>query len=84
MCRCLFEITVRSRQNQNLICKIKNNEKEFVGQDEVSRGITYFYRELYAVQPTDQKNESKFYENCPKLSEEQAKYLDSNLSLNKA
>ncbi len=61
--------------------KIRNNEKEFVGQDQVSRGITDFYQEVYSAQPTEQENEDNFYENCPKLSDEQAKYLDSDLDL---
>ena len=32
-------------------------------------------------QPTEQKNEDNFYENCPKLTEEQAKFLDNDLTL---
>jgi hypothetical protein len=71
----------KSRQNQKLINKIRNNEKVFVGQDQVSKGITEFYRELYSSQPTEQNNEDNFYENCPKLSEEQVKFLDKDLSL---
>jgi hypothetical protein len=31
---------IRSRQNQKLIGKIRNDTKEFVGQDQVSKGIT--------------------------------------------
>jgi hypothetical protein len=72
---------IRSRQNQKLIGKIRNNEKEFVGQDQVSKGITEFYRDLYSSQPTELKNEDNFYENCPKLTEEQAKFLDNDLTL---
>ncbi len=72
---------IKSRQNQKLISKIRNNEKEFVGQDQVSRGISDFYQELYSAQPTEQENEDNFYENCPKLSEEQTNYLDSDLTL---
>ena len=72
---------IRSRQNQKLIGKIRNNEKEFVGQVQVSKGITEFYRDLYSSQPTEQKSEDNFYENCPKLTEEQAKFLDNDLTL---
>jgi hypothetical protein len=72
---------IKSRQNQKLIYKIRNNGKYFVSQDQVSRGITDFYRELYSAQPTEQENEDNFYENCPKLTDEQSKYLDSDLSL---
>ncbi len=71
----------KSRQNQKLICKIKNGEEEFVGQNQVSKGITDFYRELYSAKPKEQKNEDNFYEYCPKLSEKQAKYLDNDLTL---
>jgi hypothetical protein len=69
---------MKSRQNQKLIYKIKNGEEEFVGQNQVSKGITDFYRELYSSKPTEQKNEDNFYEYCPKLSEKQAKYLDND------
>jgi hypothetical protein len=34
-----------------------------------------------AERPTEQKNEDNFYENCPKLTEEQAKFLDNDLTL---
>jgi ribosome-associated translation inhibitor RaiA len=53
----------KSRQNQKLIKKIRNDEKVFVGQDQVSKGITEFYRELYSSQPTEQNNEDNFYKN---------------------
>ncbi len=73
----------KSRQNQKLIFKIRNGEEEFVGKNQVSKGITDFYRELYSAKPTEQKNEDNFYEYCPKLSEKQAKYLDNDLTLKK-
>jgi len=46
-----------SRQNQKLIIRIRNNEKEFAGQDQVSKGITELYRELFSSQPREQKND---------------------------
>jgi hypothetical protein len=52
-----------------------------VGQDQVSKGISELYRELYSSQSTEQKHKDNFYENCPKLSKEQAKFLDNDLSL---
>ncbi len=64
-----------------MISRIRNNEKEFAGQDQVSKGITELYRELYSSQPREQKNDDNFYKNCPKLSEDQAKFLDNDLSL---
>jgi len=40
----------KCRQKQKLISKIRNNEKVYVGQEQVSRGITDFYKELYSSQ----------------------------------
>ena len=37
---------IKCRQKQKLI---RNNEKTYVGQDQVSRGITDFYKELYSA-----------------------------------
>ena len=71
----------KCRQKQKLISKIRNNEKEFVGQDQVSKGITEFYRELYSAQPTENINDDSFFDNCPKLTEDQANYLDKELNL---
>ena len=69
------------RQKQKLISKIMNNEKAYVGQEQVSRGITDFYKELYSAQPLQKKNDTNFFANCPKLSEEQAKFRDKDLNL---
>jgi hypothetical protein len=55
--------------------------KAYVGQEQVSRGITDFYKELISAQPTQKKNYIKFYVNCPKLSDEQVKFLDKDLNL---
>jgi hypothetical protein len=71
----------KCRQKQKLISKITNNEKAYVGQEQVSKGITDFYKELYSAQPAQKKNDMNFYANCPKLSEEQAKFLDKDLNL---
>jgi len=71
----------KSRQNQRMIHKIKNNGIQYNGQSEVSHGITEFYRDLYAKNITN-KDASDFYEKCPKLSEEQARTLDKELTIN--
>jgi hypothetical protein len=71
----------KCRQKQKLISKIMNNVKAYVGQEQVLRGITDFYKELYSAQPKQKKNDINFYANCPKLSEEQAKFLDKDLNL---
>jgi exonuclease III len=73
----------KCRQDRKLISKIRNNEKEFVGQKQISKGITDFYSELYSSQKREKCNEEdNFYDNCPKMSEEQSKFLDSELTLN--
>ena len=71
----------KCRQKQKLIGKIKNSGKVFIGQDEVSRGITEFYKDLYSAQPKEKINDEAFYDNCPKLTEDQANYLDKALTL---
>jgi hypothetical protein len=50
----------KCRQKQKLISKIMNNEKAYVGQEQVSRGITDFYKELYSAQPTQKKKNINF------------------------
>jgi hypothetical protein len=57
-----------------LISKIRNNEKEFAGQDQFSKGITEFYRGLNSLQAREQKNEDNFHENGPKLSKKQPNF----------
>jgi hypothetical protein len=53
----------KCRQKQKLISKIMNNEKAYVGQEQVLRGITDFYKELYSAQPKQKKNDINFYAN---------------------
>jgi exonuclease III len=71
----------KARQNQKLISKIRNGEKVYTGQDEVSEGITEFYEKLYASDRKTQSQNDNFYENCPKLTEEQKLFIDSELQL---
>ena len=78
----IFLKLVKSRQKQNLICKIKNAGSTYKGRKNVMNGIRSFYEDLY---------ESKFclitgdlqafYRNCPKLDEEQKKLMDQEITL---
>ncbi len=65
----------KTRQNQKLINRIRSGGKTYEGQNQVSEGITEFYKELYSAKPTESFEGDNFYENCPKLSEEQKKFL---------
>jgi len=71
----------KARQNQKLISRIKDGNQTYEGQDQVSRGITNFYRKLYSSKPTEQTHNDDFYKNCPKLSEDQKQLLDKELNL---
>jgi hypothetical protein len=71
----------KTRQNQKLINRIRSGGKTYEGQHQVSEGITEFYKELYSAKPTERSVGDDFYENCPKLSEEQKKFLDDELSI---
>jgi exonuclease III len=75
----------KQRQNQKLINKIKDGEKEYTGQDQVSKGITGFYRSLYEKRTIKMENEREedrtFYDNCPKLSSDQKNFMDKPLNV---
>jgi len=72
----------RSRQKQKLIHKIKKDEVEYKGQEEVKKCIKEFYQELYSAKSTTIINEDSFYKNCPKLSPENKKFMDEKIALN--
>ena len=71
----------KSKQSQKLITKISNNGKIAVGQEEVTKEITNFYKNLYKASPRENIVDDNFYDNCPKLSAEQAETLDKDLTL---
>ncbi len=74
---------MKSYQNQQLISKISNNEETYVGQEEVTKGITSFYRNLYARKEQEViKEDDNFYKYCPKLTSEQNKRLENDLTIN--
>ncbi len=61
------------RQGQKLISQIKDGNEEYIGQSQIAYGIKKFYQNLYAKQETELPKDSTFYDNCPKLTEEQSK-----------
>jgi exonuclease III len=74
----------RSRQQQKLISSIKCNDVLSSGQSNVTESIKNFYQNLYSkqVKEYEDDNESEdFYKFCPKLTEEDAKYMDEKLVL---
>jgi hypothetical protein len=71
----------KSRQNQKIISKIVSNGKEFNGQKEVSNGISEFYEELYSARNNKKESDESFYSNCPKLTNEQMNFLETELSI---
>jgi hypothetical protein len=71
----------KSWKKKKLIARMKDGVEEWVGQKEVSNGIINFYGKLYASEPTIQEPENDFYKHCPKLSEENTKYMDKNLTM---
>ncbi len=71
----------KSRQKQKLINKIRKDNNEFVGQENVSKCIKEFYKDLYAKQQTCPEEDNLFYSNCPKLPEKERKYMDETLKL---
>ena len=72
---------MKSRQNQKLITKIKNNGREYTGQKEVAKGITEFYEDLYKDKNRNYDHNDDFYSNCPKLNIKQAQFLEKDLTL---
>jgi hypothetical protein len=73
----------KTRQQQKLISKIKNGEEEYFGQQQVTKGITKFYKNLYKESPRDLllTEDDTFYENCPTLSDDNRKILEEEISL---
>ena len=49
------------------------------GQEEVSKGVTDFYRKLYSHEDVNTEDDG-FYENCPKLSMHSKEYMKKELT----
>ena len=71
---------LKSKQNQKLIGKINNGNKTYNGEM-VMGGIREFYKDLYTADPGTYQNDESYYENCPKLTNEQLASVDSNLTI---
>jgi hypothetical protein len=72
---------LKTKQNNKLISSITNNKEIFVGQEEVSKGITSFYRKLYSKDQINRVKDDDFYKYCPKLTLQQAESMDSELTM---
>ena len=70
---------LKSKQDQKLIHTIRNDNKEYVGKN-VAEGIREFYKDLYAKKLRQNFPSDDYYENCPKLTKEQANTVDSELT----
>ncbi len=73
---------LKERQKRMQIRKIVSNGNTFYKQDEISKAIHNFYRELYKkqnVNPLDPNNE--MFNNLPKLNETDKNALESPLTL---
>jgi exonuclease III len=68
------------KKKQKLIETIQCNGEESTGQEEVMKSIRDFYKELYAKIAVSEP-EDNYYEKCPKLSDEDAKYMDERLTM---
>jgi hypothetical protein len=70
------------KQKQKLISTITNDGITKSGQNEVSKCIFDFYKELYSAKPTENdENDAEFYANCPKISEADSKYMEDKLTI---
>jgi exonuclease III len=71
----------KGNQRRKLISTIRNGGEEKTGQREVTECIRDFYSKLYDAQPIENEVNDDFYKYCPKLSENDAKYMEDKLSL---
>jgi exonuclease III len=71
----------KCRQNQKLIGEIKNGDQKAKGQEQVSKLVEDFYKELYEKKERSDKFKEDYYQHCPKINEEQRQYMDNNLTL---
>jgi len=70
------------RQSQTLIASIKNKDKEYKGQEEVTTGITEFYKKLYKKNcKEDNSQDDTFYDKCPKLLPQNKAYMEDDLTI---
>jgi len=73
---------LKVRQKAMIIRKIISNGVVCHKQDEISKAITKFYKELYKKQPDIKKpDDNRLFKDLPKLNSEQREMLDKPLSL---
>ena len=71
----------KRRQKQKIITSITNGDSVYEGQREVAGGIRQFYQDLYRSRNLNTNEDKKFYERCPKLSDENRIKMDKKLEL---
>ncbi len=69
------------RSKQSIIRKIKDEDREFIGQERVTEGITNFYSNLYRKAELPEVEDDSFFDLCPKLSETNKLALDKEISI---
>ena len=70
------------KQSQKLIGKIKNGSTEATGQIGVEKCIRDFYSDLYSKSTTTKNIDNSFFDQCPKLNEDNRNNIDKDLTLN--
>jgi len=74
---------LQNRQKKMQIRKIISNGKSYYEQDEISKAIMNFYRDLYSKQPDLKKvnQEDPLFQNLPTLNTEERKDLEKPITL---
>jgi hypothetical protein len=72
----------KSIQAQKLINKISDGERVHFGHEQVIKGITNFYKNLYEKKEMNkEEKDNSFYDNCPKLSDNHKEYMEKDINL---
>ena len=73
------------RSKQKLIDRIRDGDRSYVGQSEVINGVREFYQSLYKKRDTNCKvsmeADPTYYNKCPRLSEQDSKKLDEEITV---
>jgi exonuclease III len=72
----------KRHQKQKLISEIANEDRQYKGQEQVTKGIQIFYENLYKSNNNLSNNapDENFFSNCPKLDSNKAKDFEMNLT----
>jgi hypothetical protein len=70
------------RHSQKLISNIRDDSEEYVGQVGVMKCVRNFYESLYEKKACSEgQDDSSFYENCPKLTEQNKVLMEQELTI---